>query len=107
MNLDEFVTTSLNQIVQGVAAAGKDSNGKVAPPIGFGDDDLRMLRSVNNCGVFLVEFDVVVSATDKTEKTGGGGLEVWSVASAKASISHKGAEASQVNRIKFSVPISY
>jgi len=108
VNLDEFIKLSLSQIIKGVAEASHNSTGKIAPAIGLGDVDPKILRTDATHGahgVFLVEFDVAVTAVDKSAVAAGGGAAIY-VLTAKAE-THTAAELSSVHRIKFSVPISY
>jgi hypothetical protein len=51
-----------------------------------------------------VEFDVAVTATDKHEATGKGGIKVFTIAELGGEGS-KSKERSTVSRIKFSIPI--
>src|ERR1700720_1601690 len=83
MNLDEFIKVTLNQIIKGVSNASEESDGRVAPEIGMGEDDPKILRTSpthGHHGVFLVEFDVAVAVSDKSETSGGGGANVYMVA---------------------------
>lgn len=106
MNLDEFIKLSLNQIIKGVDEANRESKGKVAPDIGLGDTDPKILRTMHDAhGVFLVEFDVAITATDKSNVTAGGGAAIY-VFTAKAE-TDTAAELGSIHRIKFSVPITY
>jgi len=79
MNLDEFVKLALNQIIKGVSEANK-SDRRIAPPIGMGDDDPKILRadaSYGHHGIFLVDFDVAVTVADKSTIAGGGGAAIY------------------------------
>ena len=108
INLDEFIKLTLSQIIKGVEEASAQSKGKVAPKIGEGEDDPKILRTDATHGahgVFLVEFDVALMASDKSEGSGSAGVRVY-VVTAKGEKS-KTTESSSVHRIKFSVPISY
>jgi len=108
MNLDEFIKLTLSQIIKGVEEASSQSKGKVAPKIGIGDVDPKILRTDathGHHGVFLVEFDVALTASDKSEVGGSGGARVY-VLTIQGEKS-KTSESSSVHRIKFSVPISY
>jgi len=106
MNLQEFVSKTLQQIATGVSTA-KRHDSRIAPKIGLGEDDPKILRTLDSAdGVFLVEFDVAVTASETTEKGAGGGITVLSVASAKGE-AKRSVENSSVSRVKFSVPISY
>ena|ERR1700676_2016079 len=108
MNLDEFIKLTLSQIIKGVDGASLESRGKIAPEIGMGDADPKILRTDathGHHGVFLVEFDVAVTATDRSNIAGGGGAAIY-VLTVKAETSTT-AELGSIHRIKFSVPITY
>ena len=107
MNLEDFVANTLLEIVAGVSKALVKSPQNISPSIGWGEDDPKILRTSNdNLGVFLVEFDVAVTASEKDSKSGGGGITVFSVASAKGDLS-KASEQTSISKVKFSVPITY
>jgi len=108
VDLDEFIKLILSQIIKGVEEASAKSKDKVAPKIGEGDDDLKILRTDathGSHGVFLVDFDVALMASDKSKTGGSAGARVY-VATLEGKKS-KTTEASSVHRVKFSVPISY
>jgi hypothetical protein len=108
MDLDEFIKLTLSQIIKGVEEASVISKGRVAPKIGMGDDDPKILRTDpthGHHGVFLVDFDVELMASDKSETGGGAGARIY-VATLEGKKS-KTTESGLVHRIKFSVPISY
>jgi hypothetical protein len=105
MDLQDFVTTTLCQISAGVATA-KNYDRCIAPRISIREDDPRMLRTLTDAdGVFLVEFDVPVTASEATEKGTAGSITVPS-ASAKGQ-AKRSVENSSATRIRFSVPIIY
>jgi hypothetical protein len=102
MDLQEFVTKTLSQISAGVATA-KTHDDRIAPAIGVGADNAKILRTLHGAdSVFLVDFDVAVT----TGKGAADGITVLSVPSAKGE-AKRTIENSSVSRIKFSVPISY
>jgi hypothetical protein len=108
MDLGEFIKLTLSQIIDGVKQAATKSNGKIAPPIGAGDDAPKMLRTDAPHGwhgVFLVEYDVALTASDKSAVSGGGKANVY-VATVGAEAG-KATESGSTHRVKFSVPISY
>jgi hypothetical protein len=108
VNLDDFIKLTLSQIIKGVEEAGAQSKGKVAPEIGMGEDDPKILRTSpthGHHGVFLVEFDVALTASDKSERSGSAGMKVYVVTAEGGKT--KIIESSSAHRIKFSVPISY
>ena len=102
MDLQEFVAKTLSQISLGVTSA-KMNDERVAPKIGVGGDNPKVLRTFHGAeGVFLVEFDVAVTI----EKAAVDGSTVLLVASAQGT-AKRSAENSAGNRVRFSVPISY
>jgi len=90
MLLKEFVSETLKQITDGVRDAQQAvSSGAVIAPF---------YRCVEK-----VDFDVAVTAVEKTEKEGKAGINVWSVGAGVRSEAE--ASTSTSNRIKFSVSI--
>jgi hypothetical protein len=107
MNLQEFVSESLNQITEGVASAKKNHGDYVAPELSGGDDRPKgQLVTMGWKPAFLVEFDVAVTASESSSAGGGGGLKVLSVVSLEGG-GKRSIENSSVSRVKFSVPIVY
>jgi hypothetical protein len=106
MNLQDFVANALQQIIAGVSAA-KQTDKRIAPKIAHGEDDPQILRTHPGWeGVFLVDFDVAVTASETTSKGISGGIKVLPVLSGKGEVK-RDIETSSVSRIRFSVPISY
>lgn len=102
MDLQEFVTKTLSQISLGVANA-KTHDDRIAPKIGLGGDNPKVLRTFHGAdGVFLVEFDVAVT----TGKGAADTITVLPVGPAKGE-AKRSVENSSVSRVKFSVPIGY
>jgi hypothetical protein len=106
VELEEFIRTSLLQIMKGVKTAqtewaadgsgGRVSGGGVINPSWGGPDDFPNR-------VQEVKFDIAVTAASKTEGGGGGGIKVLSVdLSGKVA---RSAEHNTVSRISFTVPI--
>ena len=102
MELKEFITESLVQIQEGVQdainrrASLTDAAGVINPVWGTSGDDISF-RDMQK-----VEFDVAVTATDRTAGGGKAGLRIFSAeVGADAS---KSVENSTVSRIKFTVP---
>jgi hypothetical protein len=101
MELEEFIQTSLLQIMKGVKSAqqtwgAETSGGGVISPAWGGPEDFAKR-------VQEVKFDIAVTATNRTEGGGGGGIRVLAIdLSGKAS---RESENSTVSRISFSIPI--
>jgi hypothetical protein len=108
MDLDEFIKLTLSQIIKGVDEARAELQGRVAPKIGKGYDDPKILRTDathGDHGVFVAEFDVALMTSDNSETVGSAGARVY-VATLDGK-KNKATQSSSVHRIKFSVPISY
>ena|SRR5258708_500176 len=109
MDLQTFVENTVLAIASGVEAARKASPG-VAPKMmepGDGDKVEGLIFTRTEKGiqpVFMVEFDVAVTATNEKTAGGGGGIKVMSFFSAEGKGSCK-TEASTVSRIRFKVPL--
>lgn len=106
MDLQDFVTATLCQISAGVATA-KNYDRCVAPRVSVGEDDPKVLRTFSGAdGVFLVEFDLAVILSDATENGRAASIMIVSPSAPKAKA--KGSiENSSMNRLKFTVPITY
>ncbi len=108
MDLQEFVAQTLVQIAEGVSAARSRKGKCIAPQIHFTPKESdRVYATADAEGIaFLVEFDVAITAAEKSEAGGGGGIQVMSFLSAKGEKTQT-TESSSVSRVKFDVPISY
>jgi hypothetical protein len=106
MDLQDFITATLCKISAGVSTA-KNYDRCVAPRVSVGEDDPKILRTFGGTdGVFLVEFDVAVTLSDATENGPATSIMVVSPSAPKPKT--KGSiENSSVNRLKFTVPITY
>jgi hypothetical protein len=114
MNLKEFVSESLVEIVAGISDAQSrlaESGAKVSPKIRTifsksqtGGSEMALGWDINGGLIQVVDFDVAVTAIEGTETKGGIGV----VAGIFSLGSHgKSEESSQsISRIKFKVPIS-
>ena len=89
MKLEDFVKQTLLDITNGVAAAQLESPLWVAP----GSIEGKKLTTPQ-----MVAIEVSVT----TSKEGGGSINIWSAASAKAGVSSE-----QLNRISFEVPVYF
>lgn len=108
MDLHEFVAQTLIQIAEGVAAARSKKGKRIAPQLDVAPRESdRVYPTVGGDGVaFLVEFDVAITAVEKSEAGGGGGIQVMSFLTAKGEKT-QATESSTVSRVKFEIPISY
>lgn len=109
INLQEFVTEALVQIVEGVKEAQNktvESGAKINPidstfyggalkyiEGGYGDEEYGQ----------MIEFDVAVTAADKSDLKGGIGVIGGAVSLGYKA--ERGVETGSVSRIKFSVPV--
>lgn len=100
VNLQDFISETLSQIISGVEdaqkrAAQSEAAAAVAP-IGQGTRDETLLNQ-------MVEFDIGVMAESGKNTAGGIGITVGAVALGSTGKSSSGQSAT--NRVKFSVPI--
>ncbi len=105
MELQQFVTETLIQIVEGVQDAKADvrsAGGEINPELMSAGKD--QMVSTSNRMVQLVDFDVAVTVSEGTGTKGGGGIFVG--AFGLGAQGESTAASSSVSRIKFQVPIS-
>lgn len=112
MDLKEFVSTTLTQIVEGVAAAApaiSAAGGSASPDFtaftsqGNGDY-LGRTRDGRSNGVYSVSFDVAVTIGSSDASEGGGKLQVAGLLSLGGKVNASGKEET-VSRLKFLVPL--
>lgn len=105
MDLKNFVSETLQQIMSGVAEAQLQSEqGEVNPDISRAVSK-EWAKSRTGRRVHNVNFDVAVTVGQSSETKGGIGLVVGPVL--LGSKGQSNAENSSVSRIKFEVPITY
>ncbi len=115
MELKEFMTRALVQLIEGVRDAqskAKDLDGRVNPRIPENlvkekplDSRILVLGGTHNSQVFFVEFDIAVTVAEGEGVKGGAGISIAAVrfgADAQATSSNI-----QENRIKFVIPIDF
>lgn len=111
MELDEFIASTLAEIARGVQRAQEEVVGDYGPwvsPIGKRMPTLPGMVHVpmgNGEVVYLqnVAFDVAITASDKVEGKGEGGVKVLGIgASAGGTIANQNTSAS---RVQFNVPL--
>ncbi len=101
MELEEFVRSSLLQIMKGVKAAQEEwgatvsGGGVISPSWGGPEDFAKRVQEV--------KFDIAVTATTKTEDGGSGGIRV--VALDLSGKVGRSSENSSVSHISFSIAI--
>jgi len=109
MQLDQFISESLNQIFRGISNAKKEANElgfQVNPWIvgGRSDPSGLLIDRETKTPVKVVEFDVAVTTTESDQSKGGAGIFIAPLA---IGAQKKTSETNMVvSRIKFSVPIS-
>ena len=112
MDLSDFVTQSLTQIVRGVREsqdAVRTQGGYVNPAVIAatpGNDSSTHFASLGDGqNVLLVDFDVAVTVTDTVEGNAAGKLQVASLI--RLELGGKGSTASEAtSRIRFKVPLA-
>jgi len=112
MDLREFVSETLTQIANGAASAAeavRKVGGVVNPSMvspGFDPDTTHYFGTFGDGqSVFLIEFDVAVTASDATEGGASAGIKVLSAFSAKIGGSASSTTES-TSRIRFKVPLA-
>ena len=115
MKLDEFIETSLIQIIEGVKKAqnaikGSNKTGAEAnhinPDIMYSADSApkgKFYATTERNLVHFVDFDVAVTTDTSTEVKGGAGLRVAGIG--MGADAQETTQNSVVSRIKFQVPI--
>lgn len=100
MNVEEFVSESLMQIIQGIKKAQAGSDGANINARFVGGETGGNIIHAQEYGVFTrVDFDIAVTA--ETAGKAGAGVKIW-VVGAEGAAEHKAGTAS---RISFSVPV--
>jgi len=107
MQLDEFVSQTLKQVIDGVSAAqsyGKSKNANINPSSARMDSKAAGYSFCVETGIPLqdVEFDVAVTVTESIE-TSEGDKNVGAIS--VSSLNQSSNQSSSVSRIKFKVPI--
>ncbi|HEY0863803.1 MAG TPA: hypothetical protein VGD97_06830 [Lacunisphaera sp.] len=109
MNLKDFISSTICEIIDGVADAQGKSPAELINPDALyqADHAPRTHFAVRGGGVVhMVEFDVAVTVESSSEGKVGAGIKVFAVGDAGGSASTAD-KSSQVSRIKFSVPIAF
>lgn len=110
MDLKTFIATTLEQIVEGIAASQEGVaalGGASNPAVSSNAQHLPSFigTTANNLSVYGVSFDVALTATSETGKEGGARVEVAHMFSVGGKVGTKGTEQT-VSRIQFVVPIA-
>lgn len=110
MEIKEFITESLKQIVDGVVAAQKHAEENDALISG---EDLFVsngglnsvaTNSLTEESVQFIEFDLAVTTTENTETEAGAKIEVKGLFKIGADV-QAGNESKSISRLKFSIPL--
>lgn len=106
MQLKDFVSQTLKEIVEGVIEAQKTTSvneGHINPEIDRSSVDPTMRIAANGRLIESVEFDVAVTVDEGTGTKGGIGIFIGALAlGSQGESSNKN---SSINRVKFTVPI--
>jgi len=110
MELKQFVSETLKEIIEGVTNAQEEvTKGAVNPKIWMSQrgeaNKMKILESNAGEWIHMVDFDVAVTVVEGTESKGGIGLVVGPVA--LGSKGQSNSENSSISRIKFQVPVAY
>ncbi len=108
MDLKEFVTQTLTQIIEGVRGAqtcGKDLSAEVNPDLQTSAELAGKQGFLGASGQYvpIVQFDVAITVTEGTGTKGG--IGVFAGAISLGSLGQSQNESSSVSRVKFSIPI--
>lgn len=107
MDIQQFVRETLCQILNGVDEANAQ-HGNVNPDYELEGKAVVPSNTVVDTGgqlVFMVEFDLAVTAAEQTEQSGTGRLNIQIVSAGGGKSS--GSTLTSVTRVRFSVPITY
>jgi hypothetical protein len=109
MNLQDFISQALSQIIEGVAAAQEaaDKRGATVNPQLTGTTDSLASQGLlwsGDATAQVVQFDVALTTTEGTGTKGGIGVFVGAVTLGSSGQSKS--ESSSVSRVKFAVPIT-
>lgn len=108
MELKEFVSESLTQIISGIQDAqdkSKETGGQVVPSIIYNHHQgIDIISHIDFDPVALVKFDVSVTTNDVSNTKAGGGLFI----AAFGAGAQTGTESSnnQLSRLQFTIPVA-
>ena len=107
MDLQDFVSSTLVQIIRGIVSARDelDDTGAVVCPLWYTRPDERTPVGSKHNAIHDVEFDVAVTVEEDKEGDVGGTLKI-PFASVGAKARESSASAS-VSRVRFTVPVQY
>ena len=113
MNLEEFISTSLSEIINAVSktrANLTDKSARINPPVRFSHITgvsnafmLPMNDSTNHSPISMIEFDVALTVNEGSTAGVGAKLDI-KVASLGGQGQQENSE-SRMSRIKFSIPV--
>ena len=108
IKLEDFIADSLTQIANGVKKAQEDTKntGAVISPKMRQTRDSKSIGEVEGLGgqpCYKVEFDIAVTANEKSKTTGGIGVAVGVIALGSKGESND--ELKNTSKIQFSIPI--
>ena len=107
MNIQEFIKTSISQIIAGVADArieAAEHGASVGSDPMFGSTrEAKVLVDASGRTISMIEFDIALTAADSKDTKGGIGVFLGTVGLGSQGASH--GETSSQSRIRFSVPV--
>ena len=106
MDVEEFVSSSLRQILNGIKAAqdGKHGDG-INPSFVSASPGVGVYPIADGRYAFAVSFDIAVTVTESSNVEAGGKLTVLSLGA--GGTASRGAEEKSVTRIQFGVPVAF
>lgn len=106
MGINEFIQKSLNQIVEAIRELNSKDNGISIPMGGIIGEGVQCLadKKGKTKSLIKVEFDIAVTVSETTEKSGGGKANL-SVLKLDGDYS-KSNQNQNVSRVKFMLPLS-
>ena len=109
MNIQEFVKTSLVQVISGIAEAREavaPNGALVGSDKAYGwTKDAKIITDAHGRIISQVEFDIALTTADSKDTKGGIGVFLGSVGVGSQGASH--GENTSHSRIKFSVPVVF
>jgi hypothetical protein len=105
MEIKDFVSQSLMQIMEGVKDAQSKSPGIINPIVPLSDSEQKQHVTINQSILQSVEFDIAVTVF--TEGTQKGGIAVFAGFGGLGGQKQSGYSDTVVSRLKFTVPVVF
>src|SRR5664279_23453 len=106
MELKDFVSETIKQIIDGVSTAQEHAASKgarVSPNVDYHSGKVAIIDSISQQPVQNIDFDVAVTASNEAKTQGG--VAVFGAAFGLASKGQSERSNEVINRIRFSIPI--